>query len=545
MSSGLSAYTARLAGPDHPERGHVHAGFLSQLAAMGILWRCGALAAAHLLERILLLASWFCVGAAALDGRLEYGWLLGCGLFLASTVPLHAASTWLQGVVAVGFGGLLKERLLIGAMAMDATTIRRKGAGELISEVIDLEAIDNLGANGGIAVLLALLELLISPFVFLSGTDAALQIGLLLAVAVILSRLIASNMQIRLEWTRQRAALTNDLVENMTAHRTRIVQQPAADWHLREDQRMERYLQVSRRLDESTALIEAALPRGYVLAAFALLAPGFLGGGNKLEELTICLGTILFTGAALERFCLGYVVPAAAWAAWKQVQPVYQAGRTAEPDQGVAGVTAITNTVLQARDLTFSYPHRQQPILRACSLTVEAGEQILLQGPSGSGKSTLSRILSGAHTPSDGFVLSGGLDRKTLGNSHWRRRIALVPQYHENHVFTAPLIFNLLLARARPYLPEDIAEAVSVCRELGLGGLLSRMPDGVDQLVGDTGWRLSQGERSRIFLARALLQRAEVVIVDETLAALDPKNLRQCLECVMRRAPTAIVIAHP
>jgi ATP-binding cassette subfamily B protein len=71
------------------------------------------------------------------------------------------------------------------------------------------------------------------------------------------------------------------------------------------------------------------------------------------------------------------------------------------------------------------------------------------------------------------------------------------------------------------------------------------MPAGLDQFVGDTGWRLSQGERSRIFLARALLQRAEVLLLDESLAALDPENLRQCLECVLRRAPTLILIAHP
>ncbi len=62
--------------------------------------------------------------------------------------------------------------------------------------------------------------------------------------------------------------------------------------------------------------------------------------------------------------------------------------------------------------------------------------------------------------------------------------------------------------------------------------------------VGDTGWRLSQGERSRIFLARALLQKAEVVVLDESLAALDPANFRQCLECILRRAPKLLLIAH-
>jgi len=84
-----------------------------------------------------------------------------------------------------------------------------------------------------------------------------------------------------------------------------------------------------------------------------------------------------------------------------------------------------------------------------------------------------------------------------------------------------------------------------LCHELGLGPLVERMPGGLDQMVGETGWQLSQGERSRVFLARALLQRADMVVLDESLAALDPENLRQCLECVIRRAKTLLVVAHP
>jgi ATP-binding cassette subfamily B protein len=92
---------------------------------------------------------------------------------------------------------------------------------------------------------------------------------------------------------------------------------------------------------------------------------------------------------------------------------------------------------------------------------------------------------------------------------------------------------------------DDLREARELCLELGLGPLLERMPAGLDQMVGETGWQLSQGERSRVFLARALLQGADMVVLDESLAALDPENLQQCLECVLRRAGTLLVIAHP
>jgi ATP-binding cassette subfamily B protein len=65
------------------------------------------------------------------------------------------------------------------------------------------------------------------------------------------------------------------------------------------------------------------------------------------------------------------------------------------------------------------------------------------------------------------------------------------------------------------------------------------------QNVGETGWQLSHGERSRLYLARALLQGAELVILDESLAALDPENQGRALECAFERAPTLLVIAHP
>lgn len=64
-------------------------------------------------------------------------------------------------------------------------------------------------------------------------------------------------------------------------------------------------------------------------------------------------------------------------------------------------------------------------------------------------------------------------------------------------------------------------------------------------MVGETGWQLSHGEKSRLYMARALLQGAEVVILDDSFAALDPENLHRCLRCALERAPTLMVIANP
>ncbi len=71
------------------------------------------------------------------------------------------------------------------------------------------------------------------------------------------------------------------------------------------------------------------------------------------------------------------------------------------------------------------------------------------------------------------------------------------------------------------------------------------MPSGLQQMVGESGWQLSHGERSRLYIARALLQNADLMILDESFAALDPETLALSLRCVLQRAPTLMVIAHP
>ncbi|MGO9087220.1 MAG: ATP-binding cassette domain-containing protein [Terriglobales bacterium] len=552
MDSRLAAYVAVL--PPQPGQGLADSldvnvwpqvSFWQQMRAAGLVSRLGALLGTHALEIALLFGSWAFLGSGALSGRLDYAWLAAWALCLASTVPLRATSRWLEGVVAVGFGGLLKQRLMVGAMTMDADLMRRKGAGELLSEVLESEAIEQLGASGGLQILLAALELLLAPFVIGFGAAARNEIMLLIFWIALCAFLISQNVRRRFSWTRKRLGLTHQLVEKMSAHRTRLAQQAPSEWHREEDRETEQYSRMSETLDRSSAWIETALPRSYVIAAFAVLAPSFLSGSASLAQLAISFGAILFTSAAIERLTAWLAPGTAAWIAWRNVKVMFDAAAAADRAELPPESSSISDTILQAHNVMFTHQGRYEPILKGCSLAIERGDFVLLQGDSGSGKSTLVSLLGGLRRPSGGLLLAGGLDRRTLGEATWRRRIAVAPQYHENHVFTAPLSFNLLLGRPYPHSAQDLEEAKQLCHELGLGPLLERMPAGLDQIVGETGWQLSQGERGRVFLARALLQNAEAVMLDESLGALDPQNLRQCLDCVTRRAETLLVVAHP
>jgi ATP-binding cassette subfamily B protein len=353
--------------------------------------------------------------------------------------------------------------------------------------------------------------------------------------------------------------LTHDLVERMVGHRTRLAQEPADLRNDDEDRALEHYLTPSREFDERDAWLRAVVPRGWFLVGILGLAPAFVGGGVAAPSLAVGLGGVILAHQALRALTEALPKLAAAAIAWERIRPLWNAARhgaavgrpefAAPPPPASTSLSASASVQarprLDARDLVFRYPDRAEPVLRGASLVIADGARVLLQGASGGGKSTLTALLAGLRTSTSGLLLWDGLDLATLGAAGWRRRVALAPQFHDNHVLMGTLAFNLLMGRGWPPRQADLEQAERVCRDLDLGPLLDRMPSGLYQLVGETGWQLSHGERSRIYLARALLQEAELVILDESFAALDPQTLRHALAYVLSEAPTLLVVAHP
>jgi ATP-binding cassette subfamily B protein len=552
VSSVLAAYLARLPAAADAAQSEVPAGnreppgpVSRQLVRVGMPWRCIALATLHALATLSMLASWVFLVSATLVERADPGWLAAWALALASSLAFRVMARRLEGGVAVALGGLLRERLLVGAMALDADPVAALGTGGLLAEVLESDVVDSLGITHALQSALAVPELLIVAAVLGAGAAPALEWGVLFLTAATAAMLMWRNLRLRSAWAEQRLAMTGRAIEDMQAHRTRRAQQPAGEWHLQEDRELAHGFDLARRLDRSTAGLQTIIPRGYLIAAVIALGPAFVSPGASVIELAIALGGAWVAAAAFERLVAGFVRGSAVWIAWRVARKTFEAAGTAVRTDAAGLGTAASGKVLVVRDLCFTHPSRLQPVIDGCSFSVVRGDRILLQGESGSGKSTLAALLAGTRSPASGFILAGGLDRQALGDALWRRRVVHVPQHHQNHIFSATLAFNLLLGRPVPHTPDDLSRAMLLSRELGLGPLIDRMPSGLDQMVGETGWSLSQGECGRIHLARGLLQGGDVLVLDESLAALDPDTLAQCLECVMRRAPTLILIAHP
>lgn len=513
--------------------------------------RLGRLLALQAVLQVLTLAGWWLLGRGALDGTLDRAWLGGWCLTLATVVPFQLLAAWNAGMLSFEVGAVVKQRLLVGALRMDSEVIRRDGAGALLGRVVESSAVESNALTGGVLAVSSSLQLGSALGVILVGAGGAWMASLFVGWLLLSLAFSWAYVRRRVAWTDARVAMTQDLVEGMVGHRTRLAQEDPAHWHDAEDRVLERYLGASRAYDESTVWLQSLLPRGWTALGMVGLLPALLRGGASPTSIAAGVGAILIAGQALRSVLQGVLNVAGAMVAWRVVAPLFDAARRAEPPghpQASLAADAQTqgdHAVLEAHAIGFQYPGRTTAVFQGLSLRVHTGDRVLLEGSSGGGKSTLGALLAGLRAPTQGLLLHRGFDAQSLGPAVWRRSVVMAPQFHENHVLANTVAFNLLMGRAWPPHDAALAEAQAVCDELGLAPLLERMPSGMQQRVGESGWELSHGEQSRLFLARALLQRAEVVILDESFAALDPETMARCLRCVFARARTLVVIAHP
>lgn len=501
------------------------------------------LGAAHVARLAVFLLAWRVIGDAVLTGRLEQGWLIAWALLLITLVPLQMLGNWIQARFSIALGALLKQRLLAGALRMNPERVLALGAGQLLAKTYESAAVENLSLAGGFAGLVAALELAAAATVFATAGLPVSMVILLVWVAA--GALLARNYLHRARvWTQIRMDLTNGLVERMVGHRTRLAQEPPERWHAAEDQEVSHFLEASRGRDRAEAMLTAGLPGAWLVAGIGSLSGAFLGDPVQ-GVLAAGLGAVMLANGAFRKLAAASWQLMDAWIASEQIRELSAAAELAEPTGSPSYATrANAGSSVEGKDLVYYYPGTERRVLQECSVRLEPGARVVLEGPSGGGKSTLAAVLAGLRTPQSGLLTSGGLDRQTLGAGGWRRRVALAPQFHQNHMITGPLQFNLLMGRPEPHVKNDLDEAQAVCEELGLGPLLGRMPGGMNQMVGESGWQMSQGERSRVFLARALLQGADLVILDESFGALDPETRKMAVECTVKRAKSLLVIAH-
>jgi ATP-binding cassette subfamily B protein len=179
-------------------------------------------------------------------------------------------------------------------------------------------------------------------------------------------------------------------------------------------------------------------------------------------------------------------------------------------------------------------------ILKNVTFTVKPGTLTGIVGPSGAGKSTISSLIPRLYDVTDGRILVNDIDIREYSINSLRSTIGVVTQ--DSHMFHDSILSNLLYAK----IDASIEEIQSACESAHIWSFVKSLPNGLDTVVGERGYRLSGGEKQRLAIARLLLKQPSLVILDEATAHLDSEN-ESLVQAALKEAllgRTSIVIAH-
>ncbi|WP_060483110.1 ABC transporter ATP-binding protein [Pseudomonas sp. NBRC 111119] len=285
-----------------------------------------------------------------------------------------------------------------------------------------------------------------------------------------------------------------------------------------------------------------SLPALVMSVSIALV---FLVGAQRIAQGSLTLGVLIAFVTYMQRASAPVQALASLYTGYQRAK--VSVGRVRELAQECP---LITNTAsaravrgrghLAIHQVTFAYPGSNRQALRAVTVDIPAGSRVLVTGASGSGKSTLVDLLQRHFDPDDGRILLDGVDLREHSLEHLRRRVAVVSQTTE--LFSSSLLENIRYGR--PCASDD--EVCLAARVAGVEAFAKQLEHGLDTLVGQRGSRLSGGQRQRIALARAILLKPRILILDESTSGVDSAMEAQILRDIdaLFAGSTRILITH-
>lgn len=199
---------------------------------------------------------------------------------------------------------------------------------------------------------------------------------------------------------------------------------------------------------------------------------------------------------------------------------------------------------VQFSNVHFTYPARpDSKVLNGLDINVQPGQFCALVGPSGAGKSTIISLIERFYAPQSGSILVDGVDVSKSRDVSFRDTIALVPQ--ESVLFEGTVAFNIGLG-SRPSQEASMGEIIEACKLANIHETINELPDGYNTLCGPNGSQFSGGQKQRLSIARALVRKPKLLILDESTSALDAESeklLQDSLDQVAKET-TVIAIAH-
>ena len=442
------------------------------------------------------------------------------------------------------------ERLLSTLLRLPIEYFAQRFSAELASRT---QLLDNIANTGAVQLTRLLIELAMAVvyLVWIAFQDlvlAAVAVAIA-ALNVVLVRSVSQRRKIEnFNLRRSQGVLTGlaaMATKNLDALRSSGTEN---SFFVRFSGYQARELGFRQRSAELGAVTNALPPFFNMIGGAAVLGVG----GLRVISGDMSIGDVMATYFVIGSFLLPlgkYIESVGLFqlleADLQRVQDVTDAGSGEEPPQNPerTGPVSIGRRVrlagrLELKDVTFGYRPHHEPIVEGFDLTIEPGQRVALVGPSGSGKSTIASLIAGIYQPWSGHILFDGHARDEVPREVVVDSVAYVDQ--QVHLFSGTIRENLTMWN--PTVPDALV--LSAARDAHIHDEIAQRPLGYDTLVEEGGENFSGGQRQRLEIARALVQRPSLLILDEATSDLDAAVEARIEDSLRRRGCACLFVAH-
>ncbi|WIM69010.1 ABC transporter ATP-binding protein [Corynebacterium breve] len=450
------------------------------------------------------------------------------------------------------------ERLLYGLRLRSYAHLQRLGvsyfernlSGRIMTRMTtDIDTLSNF-LQTGLAQAIVSVGTLFGVGVMLVATDGSLTAIALLAVPVIILATVVFRVLSKKYYTEARmqiSAVNGQFAELIGGIRTSQMHQmeprALADFTYESD--------LYRRLRMRSQLLVALYFPGMQAISQVMTAVVVGVGASRVAQGELSVGVVVAFTMYLGQLYGPIQQLGQIFDSWQQATVSFNRiaelleTQTTVPDTGTnPRAHQAAEGPLEFDYVTFAYQSAEDPsatpVLDQLSVTLRAGETVALVGPTGAGKSTVVKLIARFYDPSSGVVKATGTDISEFPIPQWRRQIAQVPQ--ESYLFPGTVADNIAYGLDQ-FSKEDVENAV---RKIGALHVIAAIPGGFNHHVGERGRGLSAGQRQIIALARAELIDADVMLLDEATATLDPATEKAVLDASSNatRGRTSVIVAH-
>ena len=466
--------------------------------------------------------------------------LLSLGIILIAINALKYLRSVLMAKTQEGFIVWIRATHMNNLLHADMSYFHRARLGA-ISDTLGLQAYRTGSTLGQLAEILAssgmLMAYLVAAFL-ITPILAAIAFGMLAIVTLSMQFYINKAKTIGADRTTRENAMQVATMETLTGINLiksfRLESLRGGEYKFRADQVGNTLIQIAKHAGQMEAIQEVAL--------FGLIGAIVFVGVSVLDLGLPVIVTFLFIlyrlmpkVSSLNR---SRQLMANAMASLRHITDAMD--ETSEPTI-VSGETRFTGLKeeIEFEDIEFSYDGINQ-VLRKTNYTIEKGKMTAIAGASGAGKSTLIDLILRFYDPTGGRILIDGTDLRELDLESWRKSIAVVAQ--DVFLFNETVNYNLAVGNTG-CSKEEIVDAA---KRAYAHEFIQQLPEGYETRIGDRGWNLSGGQRQRLALARAILTKPEILILDEATSSLDSESeqLIQRYLNDIRGTCTIVVVAH-